>query len=164
MMKAADIRLIVYDFDGVMTDNHVYVDQDGKETAMVHRGDGLAIGLLRKTGVEQLILSTEVNPIVSHRAAKLGLPVLHNVPDKAEALKEYCEKEGIPLSAVMYIGNDVNDLKAMELVAFRGAPADAEPEILAIADWVSKKNGGMGVVRELARIWQHSMETGEAIV
>ncbi len=162
-MKAADIRLIVYDFDGVMTDNHVYVDQYGKETAMVHRGDGLAVGLLRKMGVAQLILSTEVNPIVSHRAEKLKLPVIHNVPDKAEALKAYCEKEDLPLSAVMYIGNDVNDLKAMELAGFRGAPADAEPEILAIADWVSEKKGGMGVVRELARAWQQSLETGEAV-
>ena len=162
-MKAKQIRLIVYDFDGVMTDNHVYVDQDGKETAMVHRGDGLAVGLLRKMGVAQLILSTEVNPIVSHRAEKLKLPVIHKVPDKAEALKENCEKEGIPLSAVMYIGNDVNDLQAMELAGFRGAPADAEPEILAVADWISEKKGGMGVVRELARVWQHSLETGEAI-
>ena len=89
--------------------------------------------------------------------------MIHTVPDKAEALKDYCEKEGIPLSAVMYIGNDVNDLKAMEMAGFRGAPADAEPEILAIADWVSEKKGGMGVVRELARVWQQSLETGEAI-
>ena len=83
--------------------------------------------------------------------------------EDASYVSAYCEKEGIPLSAVMYIGNDVNDLKAMEMAGFRGAPADAEPEILAIADWVSEKKGGMGVVRELARVWQQSLETGEAI-
>ena len=146
------IRQIVYDFDGVMTDNHVYVNQNGEEMAMMHRGDGLGVGIIRKLGVDQMILSTEVNPIVQHRAKKLNLEVIHNVKDKAEALKNYCEEKGIALSDVMYIGNDTNDLEAMQLAGFRGAPADAEPEILAIADWVSSKNGGMGVVRELARI------------
>ena len=99
-----------------------------------------------------MILSTEINPIVAHRAEKLKLPVVHNVPDKAEALKSYCGENGYDLSRVLYIGNDINDLDAMMLVGWKGAPADAEQEILKIADWVSSKNGGYGVVRELARI------------
>lgn len=148
----AEIDLLVYDFDGVMTDNRVIVDENGKESAIVNRGDGYGVGMIRKAGIPQLILSTEVNPIVAHRAAKLKIPVIHNVPDKAVALKEYCEMECISLNRVLYIGNDLNDYEAMKLVGLVGAPADAEEEILAIADWISTKKGGYGVIRELARI------------
>ena len=146
------IDLIVYDFDGVMTDNRVIVDENGKESAVVSRGDGYGVGMIRRLGIPQMILSTEVNPIVAHRAGKLKLPVVHNVPEKAVSLKEYCQTNGYELSGVLYIGNDLNDLKAMRLAGYRGAPADAEEEILAIADWVSTKKGGYGVIRELARI------------
>ncbi|MBR1470271.1 MAG: HAD hydrolase family protein [Lachnospiraceae bacterium] len=147
-----DIDLLVYDFDGVMTDNRVTVDENGKESATMHRGDGYGVGMIRRAGIPQMILSTEVNPIVAHRAAKLKLPVIHSVSDKAAALKEYCGSVGIDLKRVMYIGNDLNDYAAMKLVGRIGAPADAEEEILAIADWVSAKKGGYGVIRELARI------------
>ena len=150
--KKEDIDLLVYDFDGVMTDNRVTLDENGKESATVSRGDGYGVGMIRKAGIPQLILSTEVNPIVAHRAAKLKIPVIHNVPDKAVALKEYCEKEGFDLNKVFYIGNDLNDYAAMQLVGRIGAPADAEEEILEIADWISGKKGGYGVIRELARI------------
>ena len=146
------IKLIVYDFDGVMTDNHVYVSQDGVEMAMCHRGDGLGVGIIRDLGIDQVIISTEVNPIVAKRAEKLKIPVIHKVKDKAQALKEYCAEKNISAEDVMYIGNDTNDLEAMKLAGIKGAPKDAEPEILAIADWVSSKNGGYGVIRELARV------------
>ena len=145
------INLIVYDFDGVMTDNHVYLDQDGREMAMCHRGDGLGVGIIKKLGIQQVIISTETNPIVARRGEKLGIPVIHNVKDKAQALSDYCAENNKPLENVMYIGNDTNDLEAMKLAGVKGAPKDAEPEILAIADWVSSKNGGQGVIRELAR-------------
>ena len=148
----SSIKLIAYDFDGVMTDNHVYVTQDGVEMAMCHRGDGLGVGIIRDLGIDQVIISTEVNPIVARRAEKLKIPVIHKVKDKAQALKDYCAECGVALSEVMYIGNDTNDLEAMKLAGIKGAPADAEPEILAIADWVSSKNGGYGVIRELARV------------
>lgn len=146
------LNLIVYDFDGVMTDNHVYLDQDGREMAMCHRGDGLGVGIIRDLGIDQVIISTEVNPIVARRAEKLRIPVIHKVKDKAQALRDYCAENDKPLENVMYIGNDTNDLDAMKLAGIKGAPADAEPEILAISDWVSTKNGGYGVIRELARV------------
>ena len=148
----SSIQLIVYDFDGVMTDNHVYVSQDGTEMAMCHRGDGLGVGIIRDLGIAQVIISTEVNPIVAKRAEKLKIPVIHKVKDKAQALKDYCAENGTALENVMYIGNDTNDLEAMKLAGIKGAPKDAEPEILSIADWVSAKDGGCGVIRELARL------------
>ena len=151
-------KLIVYDFDGVMTDNRAYIDSEGREVACVHRGDGLGVGIIKKLGIQQLILSTERVAIVARRGEKLGIPVIHNVPDKAEALVGYLSDSGFEASEVMYIGNDVNDMAAMSLCGIKGAPADAEPEILKIADWVSAKNGGFGVVRDLARILSEEVD------
>ncbi len=147
-----DIRLIIYDFDGVMTDNHVYLNQDGVEMAMCHRGDGLGVGIIRDLGITQYIVSTEENPIVARRAQKLKIGVMHKVKDKVQAVRQLCSELDTDLAEVMYIGNDTNDLEAMKLAGVKGAPKDAEPEILDIADWVSSKNGGQGVIRELARI------------
>lgn len=158
MADFKNIKLIIYDFDGVMTDNHVYLNQDGVEMAMCHRGDGLGVGIIRDLGIEQYIVSTEVNPIVARRAEKLKIGVMHKVANKAEAVKQLCAERDIDFSQIMYIGNDTNDLEAMKLVGIKGAPADAEPEILSIADWVSGKNGGYGVIRELARVLSETKE------
>ena len=144
--------LIVYDFDGVMTDNRVTVDQDGKESVTVNRSDGYGVGMIRKRGIPQIIISTERNPVVERRAEKLSLPVIHNVADKASILKQYLSSEGIDPARVLYIGNDLNDKEAMLMCGTACAPADAEEAILEIADVVFERKGGYGVVRELARI------------
>lgn len=145
------IDLIVYDFDGVMTDNRVTVCEDGKESVVVHRGDGLGVSKLRELGLQQMILSTEQNPVVRARAKKLKLEIIHGVDDKRQTLLKYLKEHDISPDRVLYIGNDVNDLACMLSVGFRGCPADAEPEILQICQWVSSKNGGYGVIREIFR-------------
>ena len=145
------IKCIVYDFDGVMTANRVLLSQDGKESVFVNRSDGWAIERFREAGISQLILSTEENPVVSARAKKLKLEVLHGVKDKGSVLSAWCIEKSISLSEVLYIGNDLNDMPAFEIAGVKCAPKDAEPEILAIADWISEKNGGYGVVRDLYR-------------
>ena len=146
-----DIKCIVYDFDGVMTDNRVTVDQYGNESVTCNRGDGYGISQIKKLGIEQVIISTEVNPVVEMRAKKLRIPVIHGVEDKGEVLRKYCEEKGYSLSSVLYMGNDLNDMPAMELAGYKAAPADAEQEILDIADWISERNGGYGAVRDLYR-------------
>lgn len=146
-----DLDLIVYDFDGVMTDNRVLVDQDGREAVFCNRSDGLGVGLIRDLGLDQLILSTEANPVVSARAAKLGLPVLQNCADKGQALSRLLAERGIDPARVLFLGNDVNDLPGLRLVGWPAAPADAAPEVLALARYVTRAKGGQGVVRELAR-------------
>lgn len=143
------ISLLVFDFDGVFTDNFVYVDEDGRESVRCSRADGLGISLLRKQGMNMCILSTEKNPVVAARGKKLELPVFQGCADKANFLKRYCEQENIPLSDVMYVGNDVNDTEAMELVGYSVCPADAHEQILKIAGLVLRNNGGCGAVREL---------------
>ena len=146
-----DLDLIVYDFDGVMTDNRVLVDQDGREAVFCNRADGLGVGLIRDLGIDQLILSTEANPVVAARAAKLKLPVLQNCADKAQALARLLAERGLDPARVLFLGNDVNDLAALRLVGWPAAPADAAPEVLALARYVTRAKGGEGVVRELAR-------------
>ena len=163
MKQALDIDLIVYDFDGVMTDNRVIVFQDGTEAVIVNRADGLGVDRLRALKIPQLILSTETNPVVKARAAKLGLEIIASCNDKKVALMDYCDQNNYELQKVLYAGNDLNDLEVMQIVGFPVAPADAHPDIKSLAKLVTKAKGGEGVIRELsdvliAKTFQEKME------
>jgi 3-deoxy-D-manno-octulosonate 8-phosphate phosphatase (KDO 8-P phosphatase) len=147
---AERVRLVVYDFDGVMTDNRVFVGQDGRETVAANRSDGLGVGMIARLGIDQCILSTETNPVVTARAVKLGLDAETGVDDKPSALRRLALRRAVDLADVLYVGNDINDAGAMALAGFRVAPADAHPDILAQAGYVTRAKGGHGVVRELA--------------
>ncbi len=148
-IHARDIDLIVYDFDGVMTDNRVITFQDGTEAVVVNRSDGLGVDLFRSLGIPQLIISTETNPVVEVRATKLRIEVMASCADKKAALENYCKKNGHNLRRVLYVGNDLNDLEVMKVVGFPVAPADAHHEILKISCLVTEAKGGEGVVREV---------------
>jgi YrbI family 3-deoxy-D-manno-octulosonate 8-phosphate phosphatase len=148
-IKNHPLCLFVYDFDGVLTDNRVYFSEDGKESVCCNRSDGLAIGKIKKIGITQMIVSTEINRIVSARAAKLDIPVIQGVTNKRDALLEYCDKLSVNLKDTLYIGNDINDLEAMLAVGFPVCPKDAYPEIKKIAKLVIPVSGGDGVIREL---------------
>ncbi len=147
-------QLIVYDFDGVMTDNRALIDEHGNEFVFIHRGDGYGIRTIKdRLNIPQIILSTEECPIVARRAEKLKIPVIHNAGDsKKEILKKYCSDNGCNLNDVLYIGNDVNDAEAMTICGYKACPSDAEPEIAAISDFCFSAKGGYGVIRELYRI------------
>jgi 3-deoxy-D-manno-octulosonate 8-phosphate phosphatase (KDO 8-P phosphatase) len=151
--------LIVYDFDGVMTDNRVLVFQDGTEAVFVNRSDGWGIDQLWKAGFKQIILSTESNHVVSARAAKLKIEVYQDCGDKAKELSKFCIKNKIDLANVLYVGNDINDLAAMLIVGFPVAPADAHPDILRIAKHVTLSKGGMGVIKELSELLLNKQKT-----
>ncbi|MFA5920956.1 MAG: acylneuraminate cytidylyltransferase [Methylococcaceae bacterium] len=151
-LSPSAIDLIVYDFDGVMTDNRVLTLPDGTEAVFANRADGWGIGQLRKAGFRQIILSTETNSVVSARAKKLQIEVLQGRDDKARDLSNYCQSQGIDLANVLYVGNDVNDLDVMRLVGYPVAPADAHPKVLAIARHVTKARGGEGVIKEISEI------------
>jgi len=143
------IKLLVYDFDGVMTDNKVYVDQKGNEMVQVNRADGLGISEIKKLGIEQMIISTEKNPVVSTRAKKLDIKCLQGIDNKKEALKNHCINNNINLENVVYIGNDINDKEVMGVVGATFCPTDAHKSIKKISDHVMKTKGGYGVIREL---------------
>ena len=150
LMPVFDIDLIILDFDGVLTDNRVYVLEDGRETVACHRGDGWGIKLIQRAGIEVLILSTERNPVVSARAKKLEVDCIQNCPDKVKATREIIKSRGLTPARVMYVGNDTNDEGAMRFVGYPVAPCDAHPKIREIATNITDASGGYGVVREIA--------------
>ena len=147
--KLKNIKLLVYDFDGVMTNNKVYIDQDGKETVQVNRGDGLGISEIKKMDIEQIIISTETNPVVSERAKKLKIFCLQGIENKKVALIDYCQKNDYELQYVAYVGNDINDKEVMEIAGVTFCPSDAHKSIITISDHILNTKGGDGVIREL---------------
>ncbi|MCB4790713.1 MAG: HAD hydrolase family protein [Elusimicrobia bacterium] len=147
-LNVHDIKLIIYDFDGVMTNNTVMIDQDGKEYVTVSRSDGLAVILIKKMNIPQLILTAETNHIVSNRAKKLGIDIIQTVENKLYSLKDYLIKNKINREGVVYLGNEINDMEAMKYVGFSVCPADANEKIKKISDIVLKTKGGYGAIRE----------------
>jgi YrbI family 3-deoxy-D-manno-octulosonate 8-phosphate phosphatase len=143
------VSLLVLDFDGVLTDDRVYLNQDGVESVAAHRGDGMGIARLRESGVEVIILSKEKNPVVKARADKLGIQAFHGIDDKENKLTEILKEKKIPGSEVVYLGNDVNDLPCFPLVGLAAAVADSHPDVLNEAGLITRKKGGFGAVREL---------------
>ncbi|WP_221584338.1 acylneuraminate cytidylyltransferase [Microbacterium sp. G2-8] len=147
---AIDVDAVVTDFDGVHTDDTAMVATNGIEQVRVSRSDGMGVRLLREAGVPLLILSTETNPVVSARAAKLGVEVIQASGDKRAALAAWAEARGLPLSRIAYVGNDVNDLGALETVGWPIVVPDAHPLATASARIVLTRTGGTGAVREVA--------------
>ena len=143
------VELVVLDFDGVLTDNRVWVREDGVETVAANRSDSWGLGLLRKNGVKVVILSTEINPVVTARGKKMGVPVYQGIHDKAAALQELLVEFGAPAERTIYVGNDTNDTPCFPLVACALAPADAQPAARRLADIVLNRAGGHGAVREV---------------
>ena len=132
-----------------MTDNGVWVDEEGRETARCDRGDGWGLGRLAAAGVRMMIMSTEKRSIAAARAAKLGIACHHAIADKGVFLRTVLADERIDAAHVAYVGNDVNDLPAMTQVGFPVAVADAHPDVLRVAKLVLTRPGGRGAVREL---------------
>ncbi len=143
------VKLVVFDFDGVMTDDCVIVDQNGIESVRCSRADGMGIRILQAKGINAIVLSTERNPVVIQRCKKLGLECIHGVRKKGETLTNYLKEKGIDPQEVVYIGNDVNDLPCFPLVGCAVAPADAHGRVRNEADIILAHKGGEGAVREL---------------
>ncbi len=147
------IEAIVFDFDGVFTDNRVHLSQTGEETVVCSRGDGLAISRFRKVFPGKLlVLSTETNPVVLKRCEKLGLPCIHGVSPKEDALRDWMKTEGLNPANVVFLGNDLNDLGSLRLVGCGVAVADAHPEAKVCARIVLDRRGGDDAVRELLNL------------
>ncbi|MBO6538826.1 MAG: haloacid dehalogenase [Rhizobiaceae bacterium] len=152
-------RAVVFDFDGVFTDNKVYVDQNGVETVRCDRADGLAFDMVRayrqKHGLsaEMFLLSKEPNPVVLKRAQKLGIDCHHGIADKLRYMQaRYGGSDG-KLLGVIYLGNDLNDMAVMRHAEFSVAPDDAHPLIKEVANLVLPQSGGSGFVRSFIELW-----------
>lgn len=145
----AGIKLVAFDFDGVFTDNTVYVSQDGTETVRCWRSDGLGLSRLRGLGVHMCILSTEMNPVVAERAKKLRIPCRQGLDDKAAAVVQACREYNVDPRETMFVGNDINDIPAFGCVGFPVAVANAHPETFPHVQYRTQKPGGFGAVREI---------------
>ena len=151
------IHTIAFDFDGVFTDNKVWVDQDAREMVRCDRSDGLAFDLLRAfqrrgaVRAQCLIVSKEANPVVLGRARKLRIDCHHGIADKLTFMRDHLARRfpsgSAPFAGLVYLGNDLNDLPLMRQAGFGVAPADAHPLVRAAADLVLEQRGGEGFVR-----------------
>lgn len=143
------IRLLVLDFDGVLTDNRVIVHQDGTESVICHRGDGMGVQMLVRAGVAVFVLSKQKNPVVAARCRTLGIEFQQNTDDKLPALKRLIADRGLDRSQVAYLGNDINDLECLGHVGVALAVADSEAPLFEVVHAVTTRNGGFGAVREV---------------
>jgi 3-deoxy-D-manno-octulosonate 8-phosphate phosphatase (KDO 8-P phosphatase) len=149
------VELVVFDFDGVFTDNRVWVSETGEESVACWRGDGLGLRRLDDVGVSYAIVSTEPNAVVARRAEKLRARCVHGVDDKLAVVRDEAARVGVALEVVVYLGNDVNDSACLEAVGLPVVPADAWPEVVPLARWVLERPGGRGCVRELCdALWR----------
>lgn len=148
-MDFSRIKIIIFDFDGVFTDNTVWTDQEGNESVRCWRSDGIGLSKLKTIGINMYIVSTEKNPVVSLRAAKLDIPCVQSVDDKGVAVRKICGELNIELKYCAYLGNDINDLSALEIIGYPMAVADSHHDIMSVAKYVTKRPGGFGAVREV---------------
>jgi len=157
------IELVVLDFDGVVTDNLVWTDENGREMVAASRSDSMHLRTLREMGVDVVILSSEPNPVVTARAQKMGISAVQGVGirEKGAALKKLLEERNADPAHVVYLGNDINDLPCFGQVGFAAAVADSYPEVTRAADLVLARRGGYGAVRELCELILEKLATDE---
>jgi YrbI family 3-deoxy-D-manno-octulosonate 8-phosphate phosphatase len=148
------VQLVAFDFDGVFTDNSVYVLQDGTEAVRCYRGDGIGLRKLEALGISPLMISTEPNPVVTARSIKLGIRCVQNCADKLKSLKSIIEEAGITKEQVAFVGNDINDLACLKYVGLSIVVKDAHPDVLPYAHYQTRTVGGHGAVREVCDLFE----------
>jgi len=147
------IEAIVFDFDGVFTDNKVIILEDGREAVFCSRSDGLGISKLKKYGIEILILSSEENRVVQARSEKLGLVCINGILEpKENVLKKWLTEKNINIDNVIFVGNDVNDIGCLRIAGCGVVPSDAHEKAKTSAQIVLSSVGGNGAIRELVEI------------
>lgn len=152
----AGVRLVAFDFDGVFTNNSVYVTQDGVESVRCWRSDGIGLSRLRSIGVHAVILSTEVNPVVAVRSRKLNTPCRQGLDDKGKEIRDVCKEFSVDPHHAVFVGNDINDIPAFMAVGVPVAVHDAYSEVLPHVVYRTTRSGGAGAVREVCDLVYHA--------
>ncbi len=147
------VRFALFDFDGVFTDNRVYVFEDGREAIRCTRLDGLGLRKLEASGVEPMIVSTEVNKVVRARADKLKVGCVHGTEDKVAVAERECAARGLTFEQVAFVGNDINDLPLLKAVGLPIVVRDAHPDVTGVALYQTRWLGGQGAVREVCDLF-----------
>lgn len=143
------IDLVVFDFDGVFTNNKVFVSEDGVESVVCSRFDGIGLQKLRDLSIPNIIISTETNRVVNERAKKMQIDCMQAIEDKEASLKEYCSENSFLLENVIFVGNDINDLGVLNIVGKPIVVNDCHNDLRINHYIQTQKNGGEGAVREV---------------
>jgi 3-deoxy-D-manno-octulosonate 8-phosphate phosphatase (KDO 8-P phosphatase) len=151
------IRLIAFDFDGVFTDNMVYVFEDGREAVRCSRADGIGLRKLDKASVQTVILSTEVNPVVTARSRKLGIRCVQGCLNKQTSLEQFMAEAKLTYAQVAFVGNDENDAGCLQQVALPIVVRDAYPSVVSLARYQTQAAGGHGAVREVCDLFEQAL-------
>ena len=144
-----EVKLALFDFDGVFTNNLVYVSELGVEHVSCCRSDGIGISRLNSIGIPTYVISSEINNVVKARCEKLNIPFVQNIKDKDVEVMKLCEELKIDLENTLFIGNDINDIPALKIVGFPISVADSYQEIKNFTIYQTKAKGGQGAVREV---------------
>ncbi len=143
------ITMLVLDVDGTLTDGAIWVGPGGETAKRFHVRDGFGIKVWQRAGFRVAVLSARSSDIVNVRAAELGIDLVsQGVSDKARGVRELAERAGVRLDAVAYLGDDWNDLPALQIVGYPMAVGDAEPQVQMAARFVTPRAGGNGAVRD----------------
>lgn len=154
---ARTIRLAAFDFDGVFTDNMVYLLEDGSEIVRCFRSDGIGLRKLERAGIKPVIISTETNPVVSARSRKLKIRCEHGCENKRATLDEIVKEMGLTLEQVAFVGNDINDLPCLTCAGLPIVVRDAHSDVLPYALYQTKAKGGHGAVREICDLFEQAL-------
>ena len=152
ILKIQKPKILFTDFDGCLTDDRVWLNQDGEEFVAANRKDGLAVKRLKNLGIQIVITSTETNKTVLARGTKMGVEVLQGLSDKAESIDQYLKQKNLSWKDVWYLGNDINDIGAIRKAKFSICPSDAVKVIKKEVDLKLKTKGGYGVLSELVTL------------
>ena len=144
------IKMLACDFDGVMTDNNVIIDENGKESVVCNRADSLGIELLSERGIDVVVISKETNKVVKARCDKLNIQCVQGTDDKLPILKKEAIKRNLMQENICFIGNDINDIGCIRYAGLGIAVNDSHPSVKKAANFITKKKGGYGAVREIA--------------
>lgn len=156
-----NIRLVAFDFDGVFTDDMVYILQDGTEAVRCFRGDGIGLQKLARLGIKTAIISTESSPVVSSRARKLKVRCIQDCQDKRTALEELIKELDITLAEVAFVGNDINDLPILRCVGLPVIVRNAHQDIIPYARYQTGNPGGQGAVREVCDLFEQALASAD---
>ena len=155
--QIGNIRLVAFDFDGVLTDNTVIVFEDGTEAVRCYRGDGIGLRKLGRLGIRTVVISSEANPVVSARCRKLKIRCIQGVEDKLGELEAIAREMGINLSQTAYLGNDVNDLECLKSVGLPIVVEDAHSDVVPFGAYRTRTPGGHGAVREVCDLFERAL-------
>lgn len=164
--KAKNVKLLILDVDGVLTDGRIVIDDRGIETKCFDVRDGHGIKLLKRANIEVVIITGRKSEVVTHRARELGIDsVYQNIHDKLEVYQAILDEKGLKDEEVGFVGDELVDLPLLKRVGFSAVVADSIEELKPYADYVSRNRGGRGGVREISELilkaqgkWSEVME------